>query len=52
VEAFPRSKASLAFKRLALVADRWSPSHETHGQLQFFLERLLQADHPQPELQS
>ena len=43
VDAFPRSRAALAFKKLASVTDKWpQPDHAT-GRLEFFIERLVQA---------
>ena len=45
VEAFPRSKAALAFKKLATVADKWSAPNLASGRLEFFVERLIQAEH-------
>jgi len=49
VDAFPRSPSALAIKRLAgQLGD--SPVHSTsQGRLEFFIERLIQADNPQAE---
>ncbi len=42
IEAYPRSQAALAFKKLAVVADNWPVPTEASGQLEFFVERLIQ----------
>ncbi len=42
VQAYPRSPASQAFKNLAKRADNWSVPAGANGQLQFFVERLIQ----------
>lgn len=41
VEAYPRSKSSLAFKKLASKADSWPVPATAGGQLEFFVERLI-----------
>ena len=41
VDAFPRSPASLALKRLAKQIDKWPESTKNGGQLEFFIERLI-----------
>lgn len=43
-EAFPRSKASLAFKAVAQKVDSWPLPANPRGHLEFFVERLVQ--HP------
>jgi len=43
VEAYPRSKAALAFKSLAQQAEKWHTPTAARGHLEFFLERLIQA---------
>ena len=43
VEAFPRSKSALAFKKLATKADSWPVPASAGGQLEFFVERLIMA---------
>jgi len=43
VEAFPRSKSAIAFKKLANKADSWPMPVSAGGQLEFFVERLIQA---------
>ena len=43
VDIYPRSKAALAFKKLAAVPDKWSVPVRASGQLEFFVERLVQA---------
>ncbi len=42
VEAYPRSRASQAFKNLAKKADNWPVPTGVSGDLQFFVERLIQ----------
>jgi len=44
VEAFPRSKSALAFKSLAQKADKWPVPHIAGGHVEFFIERLIQAN--------
>ncbi len=41
-EAYPRSKASLAFKQLAQRVDNWPLPTGPRGNLEFFVERLVQ----------
>lgn len=41
VDAFPSSRAALAFKKLAQKADNWPIRAETGGQVGFFVERLI-----------
>jgi len=43
-EAYPRSRAAAAFKNLAQKADRWPMPRAAGGHLEFFVERLIQAD--------
>ncbi len=43
VEAFPRSKASMAFKEMAKRIDNWPIPSGAGGHVEFFVERLIQA---------
>lgn len=43
VEAFPRSQAAAAFKKLAQTVDKWPMPRHAAGHLEFFVERLIQA---------
>ncbi|HED14152.1 MAG TPA: MinD/ParA family protein [Gammaproteobacteria bacterium] len=43
VEKFPSARASVAFRRLASDAEHWPQKQQAQGQLQFFFERLVQA---------
>jgi flagellar biosynthesis protein FlhG len=43
VEAYPRSKSAMAFKKLASKADNWPIPANAGGQLEFFVERLIMA---------
>ena len=45
VEAYPRSKAAIAFKNLATKADKWPVPSMAGGHLEFFVERLIQSSH-------
>ncbi len=42
VEAFPRSRVSQAFRNLAKRIDTWPQPNGANGQVQFFVERLIQ----------
>jgi flagellar biosynthesis protein FlhG len=42
VDAYPRSRVSQAFKNLARKADNWPVPTGVSGDLQFFVERLIQ----------
>jgi flagellar biosynthesis protein FlhG len=42
VTAFPRSKAAQAFKNLARKVESWPMPQGANGQMQFFVERLVQ----------
>jgi len=44
VESHPNSPAGRAFKELADVADKWPKPLYASGQLEFFVERMIQAD--------
>jgi flagellar biosynthesis protein FlhG len=41
VEAFPRSRSSKAFGKLADRVEKWPQSKVATGQLEFFVERLI-----------
>ncbi|HHC71580.1 MAG TPA: MinD/ParA family protein [Thiotrichales bacterium] len=43
VEAYPRSRAAMAFKNLASHADKWPRPAAAAGHLEFFVERLINA---------
>ena len=43
VDAFPRSRSSIAFKNLAQKADKWPMPANANGHLEFFVERLIYA---------
>ena len=43
LDVFPRASASLAVRALAAVADKWTPTQRSTGQLEFFIERLVDA---------
>lgn len=45
VEAYPRSKAAMAFKNLAQKADKWPVPTEARGHLEFFWERLISGNY-------
>lgn len=44
VESHPGSPAGIAFKNLADTADKWPTPLYASGQLEFFVERMIQAD--------
>ena len=46
-ELFPRSKSSIAFKKLAEKADKWPMPSTAGGRLEFFVERLIMASQPE-----
>jgi len=43
VQAYPRSRSSMAFKNLALKTDKWPVPSAAGGHLEFFVERLIQS---------
>ena len=43
VEAFPRSRSALAFRKLADKTERFPLPDMASGQLEFFVERLIHA---------
>ena len=43
IDAYPRSKAAMAFKNLAKKADNWPIPRNAGGHLEFFVERLIQS---------
>ena len=49
MEVFPRSRSAMAFKNLALKADKWPMPVAAAGHLEFFVERLIQASRLQTE---
>ncbi len=44
VDAYPRSKASMAFRTLAGKVDKWPIPTSAGGHLEFFVERLVQGN--------
>jgi flagellar biosynthesis protein FlhG len=40
-DAYPASPAAMAFKKLALKADKWPVPAGPRGNLEFFVERLI-----------
>ncbi len=42
VDAYPRSKAATAFKKIAQTADKWPMTENPAGHLQFFFEQLVE----------
>jgi flagellar biosynthesis protein FlhG len=42
VHAYPRSRAAMAFKNLAKKAENWRVPERAGGQVEFFVERLIQ----------
>lgn len=50
VDAYPRSRAAVAFKNLARTADNWPMPEHAGGHLEFFVERLIRTDNPGPAL--
>jgi flagellar biosynthesis protein FlhG len=50
MEAFPRSRAALAFKKLATVTDKWPEPESASGHLEFFVERLIHAGYGPMEM--
>ncbi len=51
VDMAPRSKAALAFRKLATTVDHWPRPDEASGHLEFFVERLVQPVPPPMEAQ-
>ncbi len=49
VNAYPRSKAAMAFKKLAQHTDKWPIPDRARGHLEFFVERLIQAGYREAE---
>lgn len=46
VEAFPKSPAAQAFTEIAKKMDRWPAPSSAEGDLEFFVERLVQNEEP------
>ena len=44
VDAFPNCPSALAFKRITKQIDDWPETCRNDGQMQFFVERIIQAD--------
>ncbi|MGB0468041.1 MAG: MinD/ParA family protein [Pontibacterium sp.] len=44
LEAFPKSKAALAYRRLAMKADAWPVLTSPRGHLEFFVESLVRGN--------
>lgn len=47
LEAFPKSKASLAYRQLAAKVDAWPVLTSPRGHLEFFVERLVRGSLPE-----
>jgi len=43
VEAYPRSRSALAFRKMADRTERWPPPQVATGRLEFFVERLIRS---------
>jgi len=43
VEAYPRSRSALAFRKMALRTERWPLPQVATGRLEFFVERLIRS---------
>jgi flagellar biosynthesis protein FlhG len=43
VQAYPRSRSSIAFRNLAQKTDKWPVPAAAGGHLEFFVERLIQS---------
>lgn len=52
VEAYPRSRAAMAFKTLAQRAEKWPVPNGAAGHLEFFVERLIQSSAAPMEVRS
>jgi flagellar biosynthesis protein FlhG len=50
VQAYPRSRASLAFKTLAQKTEKWPVPTAAGGHLEFFVERLIQSRNGRMEM--
>ncbi|VAW83353.1 Flagellar synthesis regulator FleN [hydrothermal vent metagenome] len=50
VQAYPRSRSSMAFKNLAQKTDRWPVPSAAGGHLEFFVERLIQSHNGHMEM--
>ncbi len=50
VQAFPRSRAAMAFKNLAQKTDKWPVPGAAGGHLEFFVERLIQSHNAHMEI--
>ncbi|HHH43996.1 MAG TPA: MinD/ParA family protein [Gammaproteobacteria bacterium] len=50
VQAFPRSRAAMAFKNLAQKTDKWPVPSAAGGHLEFFVERLIQSHNAHMEI--
>ncbi|HED52277.1 MAG TPA: MinD/ParA family protein [Gammaproteobacteria bacterium] len=50
VQAYPRSRSSMAFKNLAQKTDRWPVPNAAGGHLEFFVERLIQSHNGHMEM--
>ena len=51
VDAYPRSRAALAFRKLAQSTEKWPVPDRARGHLEFFVERLIQASYGEAEAQ-
>ena len=49
LDAYPRSRASMAFKNLAQKADNWPRPEAATGHLEFFVERLIRSSQREVE---
>ncbi len=50
VQAYPRSRSSMAFKTLAQKTEKWPAPSAAGGHLEFFIERLIQSRHDHMEM--
>ncbi len=50
IAAFPSSPSAVALKNVAVAADKWPVAQGPRGNLEFFVERLVQRSPPRLEL--
>lgn len=50
VQAYPRSRASVAFQNIARKASKWPVAGDAGGHLEFFVERLIQSHNGHTEM--
>ena len=52
IDSYPKCRAAMAIRNLALRTSQWPPAHIAGGHMQFFIERLIKHNNVEMEVKS